>query len=148
MEAVFGLVGAGQSLHAIGRALEKDHRVIRFLLARRGGIAVTVRRLSGRTLTLAERKDISRGIASGWSIQAIAKGLQRAFSTVSRANEADRQAWESALRPKPCRLATHRKLQEIVASRLVQDRSPKQISNRTRTFGQGKWGPFLRPRKE
>jgi IS30 family transposase len=64
------------------------------------------------TLTLAEREDISRGIASGSSIREIAKGLQRAASTVSRevarhggrplhrANEADHQAWESALRPK------------------------------------------------
>jgi IS30 family transposase len=45
-----------------------------------------------------------------------------------RASEADSQAWESALRPKPCRLATHRKLQEIVASKLLQDWSPEQIS--------------------
>ena len=36
------------------------------------------------TLTLAEREDISRGIASGSSIRDIAKGLQRAVSTVSR----------------------------------------------------------------
>jgi IS30 family transposase len=45
-----------------------------------------------------------------------------------RANEADQQAWASALRPKPCRLATHRKLQAIVASKLIQDWSPQQIS--------------------
>jgi len=45
-----------------------------------------------------------------------------------RANEADQQAWDSALRPKVCLLATHRKLQEIVASKLMQDWSPQQIS--------------------
>jgi IS30 family transposase len=45
-----------------------------------------------------------------------------------RANEADQQTWASALRPKPCRLATHRKLQAIVASKLIQDWSPQQIS--------------------
>jgi len=39
---------AGQSLHAIGRALGKDHRVIRFLLARHGGIAPVTRRRSRR----------------------------------------------------------------------------------------------------
>src|SRR5215468_7041077 len=33
---------AGQTLHAIGRWLGKDHRVIRFLLARHGGIAPPV----------------------------------------------------------------------------------------------------------
>ena len=52
---------AGQSLNAIGRALGKDHVVIRFLLARHGGIAPPARRRSRRVLTLAEREDISRG---------------------------------------------------------------------------------------
>src|SRR5690348_15383238 len=75
---------AGQSLHEIGRALGKDHVVIQFLLARHGGIAPPARRRSPVTLTLAEREDISRGIACGWSIRDIAKGLRRATSTVSR----------------------------------------------------------------
>ena len=44
-----------------------------------------------------------------------------------RANEADQQAWESALRPKPCLLATHTTLREIVASKLMQDWSPEQF---------------------
>jgi len=130
----------GESLHAIGRALGKDHVVIRFLLKRHGGIAPAVRRRSPIALTLAEREDISRGIASGSSLRVIAQGLRRACSTVSRevarhggraqyrASEADQQAWESALRPKPCRLATHSKLQELVASKLMQDWSPEQIS--------------------
>ncbi len=131
---------AGQSLHAIGRVLGKDHRVIRFLLARHGGIAPTARHRSQQVLTLAEREDISRGIAGGCSMRVIAQRLSRACSTVSRevarhggraqyrANQADQQAWESALRPKPCRLATHCKLQQIVASKLMQDWSPQQIS--------------------
>jgi hypothetical protein len=62
---------AGQSLHEIGRALGKDHVVIQFLLARHGGIAPPVRRRSRRVLTLAEREDISRGIASGCSMRVI-----------------------------------------------------------------------------
>ncbi len=131
---------AGQSLHAIGRALGKDQHVIHFLLARHGGIAPAARRRSRRVLTLAEREDISRGIAGGGSLRQIAKRLSRAASTISRevarhggrapyrANQADQQAWESALRPKPCVLATNRKLQEIVASKLMQDWSPQQIS--------------------
>jgi len=131
---------AGQSLNEIGRALGKDHVVIRFLLARHGGIAPPVRRRSPVALTLAEREDISRGIASGCSVRVIAQRLGRAPSTLSRevarhggralyrANEADQQAWNSALRPKRCLLATQRKLQEIVASKLLQDWSPEQIS--------------------
>src|SRR5580765_5404226 len=131
---------AGQSLNAIGRALGKDKQVIHFLLARHGGIAPPVRRRSGRALTLAEREDISRGIASGCSMRIIAQGLRRAASTVSReiarhggraqyrANEANQQAWDSALRPKPSLLATHSKLQRIVAGKLMQEWSPEQIS--------------------
>src|SRR5262245_47224676 len=129
---------AGQSLNAIGQALGMNHVVIRFRLARHGGITPPARRRSRRVLTLAEREDISRGIASGCSMRVIAQGLSRALSTVSReiarhggraqyrANEADQQAWASALRPRPCLLATHSKLQEIVAGKLMQDWSPQQ----------------------
>jgi len=53
---------------------------------------------------------------------------RRGAPPLYRANEADQQAWDSALRPKVCLLATHRKLQEIVASKLMQDWSPQQIS--------------------
>jgi Helix-turn-helix domain len=75
---------AGESLHEIGRAFGKGHGSIRFLLTQRGGIVPAARRRSLRTLTLAEREDISRGIASGSSIREIAKGLLRPVSTVSR----------------------------------------------------------------
>jgi IS30 family transposase len=131
---------AGQSLHQIGRAFGKSHVSIHFLLSRHGGIVPVARRRSLLTLTLAEREDISRGIACGWSIREIAKRLERAASTVSRevarhggrpeyrASEADHQAWESALRPKACLLAIHVKLQRIVASKLILDWSPEQIS--------------------
>src|ERR1700758_1006692 len=131
---------AGQSLNAIGRALGKDKQVIHFLLARHGGIAPPVRRRSRRALTLAEREDISRGIASGCSMRVIAQHLSRASSTVSRevarhggraqyrAHAADSKTWQSALRPKVCRLALHEKLRTLVASKLMQDWSPEQIS--------------------
>jgi IS30 family transposase len=142
---------AGESLHDIGRAFGKGHGSIRFLLTQRGGIVPAARRRSLRTLTLAEREDISRGIASGLSIREIANGLQRAVSTVSRevarhggrplyrAREADRQAWESALRPKVCLLAIDEKLRTIVASKLILDWSPEQIS---------KWLKVSYPRNE
>ena len=131
---------AGESLHDIGRAFGKGHGSIRLLLTQRGGIVPAARRRSPRTLTLAEREDISRGIASGSSIREIASGLQRPVSTVSRevsrhggrplyrANAADHQAWESALRPKVCLLANHETLRTIVASKLILDWSPEQIS--------------------
>src|SRR3984957_9912533 len=117
---------AGQSLHEIGRVFDKPHSSIRCLLLPRGGIPPTARRRSPLTLTLAEREDISRGIASGSPLREIARGLDRATSTVSReisrhggravyrAHEADNQAWDSALRPKLCLLGVNRKLRDIV----------------------------------
>jgi IS30 family transposase len=136
---------AGQSLHAIGRVFGKPHTSIRHLLLPRGGIAPAVRRRSRLALTLAEREEISRGIASGWSMREIARCLDRATSSVSReiirhggrpayrAHEADDQAWESALRPKKCLLALHRKLREVVASKLILEWSPEQVSGWLKT---------------
>ena len=136
---------AGESLHEIGRACGKPHNCIRCVLLPRGGIARAARRRSGRVLTLDEREDISRGVASGSSIRAIASGLGRAASTVSRevtrhggrsayrALDADKQAWKSALRAKRCLLAGNRKLREIVADKLVLDWSPEQISGWLKT---------------
>ena len=131
---------AGESLHDIGRAFGKEHSCIRSVLLPRGGIAPATRRRSCLALNLAEREDISRGIASGSSIREIARAMKRAASTVSRevirhggrpayrAQDADRQAWVSALRPKRCLLAVNRKLRDIVASKLILDWSPEQIS--------------------
>src|SRR5579864_4243338 len=105
---------AGQSLHAIGRAFGKPHNSIHCFLSHHGGIVPAARRRAVLALTVVEREDISRGLASGSSIRDIAKGLERAASTVSRevarhggrpeyrANDADQRAWDSALRPKRC----------------------------------------------
>ena len=76
-------------------------------------------------------------------MRTIAKG-ERAASTVSREvarhggrlgieRQADGPAWESALRPKKCLLALHLKLRELVASKLILDWSPKQISGWLKT---------------
>src|SRR6266851_8177658 len=131
---------AGQSLHAIGRAFGKEHSSIRCLVSRHGGFVPAVRRRSLLALTLREREEISRGIASGSSIREIAKCLDRTVSTVSRevarhggrsvyrTNQADGEAWESALRPKRCLLSINVTLQKMVASKLILDWSPEQIS--------------------
>jgi IS30 family transposase len=46
----------------------------------------------------------------------------------SRANEADSEAWDSAWRPKRRLLSIQVKLRKIVASKLILDWSPEQIS--------------------
>jgi IS30 family transposase len=135
----------GQSQHEIGRAFGRPHPTIRKILLPCGGIAPGVRRRSRLSLTLAEREDISRGIASDSSIREIARLLKRSASTVSRevarhggrpayrAHDADRRAWVSALRPKRCLLAGNRRLREVVASKLILDWSPEQISGWLKT---------------
>src|SRR3984957_10943879 len=130
---------AGESLHAIGRAIGKEHVVVHFLLKRHGGIAPPVRRRSPTALTAQGTgrylsRDCQRLLDARHrptpesSLLHGKPGSSPPWRAQYRANEADQQAWESALRPKPCLLATHDKLQGIVASKLVQDWSPQQIS--------------------
>src|SRR5499425_2032391 len=131
---------SGQCASDIARALERTKGAIHHVLAFTGGIAPPVRRRGSVALMLDEREEISRGIAAGRSIRGIAAGLGRSPSTVSRevarhggrssyrATEADARAWERALRPKVCRLASHSKLRWRVAEKLALDWSPEQIS--------------------
>src|ERR1700689_3793464 len=136
---------AGQSLHEIGRAFGKEHSCIRSVLLPRGGVRPAAPRPALLSLTLAGGGGIFPGISSNSSIREIARRMNRAASTVSRevrrhgdrpayrAHDADRQAWASALRPKRCLLAMNRKLRNIVASKLILDWSPEQISGWLRT---------------
>lgn len=130
----------GQTLSEIGRALGKHAGSILGVLSLNGGILPTERRRSRLALTLLEREEISRGIASGHSIRQITAAIGRTPSTVSReirrhggkrkyrAADADRAAWELSRRPKLCRLATNVKLQRIVAEKLTLDWSPEQVA--------------------
>ena len=130
----------GQSLSDIGRALGKQAGSIHGVVSSNGGIPPASRRRSRWALTLAEREEISRGIAAEMSIRQIAARMGRAPSTLSReigrhggrdqyrALVADAEAWDWARRPKRCRLAIHAKLQRIVAKKLHLDWSPQQIA--------------------
>jgi transposase, IS30 family len=130
----------GQSLSEIGSALGKHAASIFGVVARSGGIAPATRRRSRLALTMSEREEISRGIATGASIRQIALVIQRSPSTVSReitrhggpakyrATEAESRAWDQARRPKLCLLTRHSRLQRVVADRLQLDWSPQQIS--------------------
>ncbi len=131
---------SGQSLSDIGRALGKHAGAIHGVVSSNGGIIPAVRRRSRWALTLSEREEISRGIATDSSILQIAAMMDRPPSTVSReierhggrntyrASAAEAQAWDQARRPKPCRLATHDRLRRIVAHKLKLDWSPEQIA--------------------
>src|ERR1700730_3378525 len=75
---------AGESINGIGRVLGRGGPAIFGVLRRTGGIAPLERRRSSRVLSLIEREEVSRGIAAGYTIRAIAKELSRAPSTVSQ----------------------------------------------------------------
>src|SRR5437763_15987216 len=82
---IWGRWKAGQSMHEIGRAYGRPHPTIRKLVLPRGGIAPIARRRSRPALTLAEREDISRGIAAAASIREIVRGLSTATQTDNQA---------------------------------------------------------------
>lgn len=131
---------AGQTLSNIGLALGKAPGSVFGFLAAKGGIAPPARRRSEQVLSGAEREEISRQLCAGSSLRKIARRLKRAPSTISRevernggrdayrAGDADARAWEFARRPKACKLAEHKPLQEWVAKKLQLDWSPEQIS--------------------
>lgn len=131
---------AGESATDIARALEKKSGSIHMVLRATGGIAPPPRRRSMRSLSLAEREEISRGLAAGESMRSIASRLGRSASTVCRevnrhggggnyrATKADERAWERARRPKRCLLSVNRRLRDVVAEKLGEDWSPQQIS--------------------
>ena len=120
----------GESLQQIARLFDRNHSSIQRILAETGGISPVPRRRSSLALTLAEREEISRALASGRSIRSIAALLERAPSTISReiqrnggqgcyrASLADQDAWDRARRPKTCKLAENRTLARIVAAKL------------------------------
>ena len=130
----------GERLKSIGRALGKSSSSIWSHLTPHGGIRPRPRSRSRLALTVAEREEISRGIAVGESMRSIALTLDRSPSTVSReikrnggrrryrATLAEKRALKSALRPKPCKLAIHEPLRDIVVEKLQLEWSPEQIA--------------------
>ena len=130
----------GRSLTDIAIGFGKAPASIYGILLANGGFVPPLRSRSDRALTLADREEISRGLASGQSLRQIARRLERPPSTISReverhggrahyrASDADERAWDSARRPKACRLATNPRLRRLVASKLALQWSPEQIA--------------------
>ena len=130
----------GESLESIARLFDRHHPSIERIIREHGGIRPPERRRSSSALTLEEREEISRGIATGHSLRSIAASLGRDPSTICReiqrnggqrgyrANRADQAAWDRAHRPKSCKLVENRALARIVASKLQLEWSPVQIA--------------------
>lgn len=130
----------GESLHSIAKLFDRGHGSIAGIISRTGGIRPPKRIRSSIALTLSEREEISRGLATGQSLRAIAVLLNRSPSTISReinrnggydryrATQADQSAWDRAKRPKRCKLACHQSLSQTVAVKLKLNWSPQQIA--------------------
>ena len=130
----------GESLHQIAQLFDRHHSSVRGILAASVGIRPRPRCRAPRTLTLAEREEISRGLVAWQSIRSIATSLGRSASTISRevrrnegpegyrATQADQAAWDRARRPKTCKLMRHRTLARHVAGKLQRRWSPEQIA--------------------
>src|SRR5215469_12245920 len=143
---------AGETVAEIARVMGK-HQLVLFRVVRPyGGIAPAQRCRSRLALTLSEREEISRGLCARRSIRQIARVIGRSPSSVSReiarntphwwqyrAHTADQRAWDRALRPKPCHLARHRQLAQLVAQKLRLQWSPQQVAGwLAREFGDAK----------
>jgi IS30 family transposase len=137
----------GESLKSIGRAFNRGSSSIYGVLSRSGGIRPPTRSRSCLALSLAEREEISRGVASDLSLRAIALQLGRAPSTISRevkrhggrdhyrASDAEQLTWDRAHRPKRCKLADSPFLRRTISAKLRRGWAPQQIAGwLTRTY--------------
>ena len=137
---MWDLYNRGESLHTIASLFNRHHPSISRIIGLSGGIRPAERKRRDNHLTLEEREEISRSIAIGLSVRSIAQALNRSPSTVSReiernggrlkyrASLADTRAWESAKRPKACKLLLDRMLSLTVARKLKKGWSPQQIA--------------------
>ena len=129
----------GESLRLIARRLGKRGPSVRAFVLQTGGVQRHPPRRAQRCLSMAEREEISRGVAAGEPCRQIAARLGRAPSTVSRelarnggricyrAQAADAAAFRRAQRPKPAKLALEPGLRAVVEAKLAVRWSPQQI---------------------
>jgi IS30 family transposase len=141
---VWAQYSAGQLPAEIGRSMGWPPDAIYSMIYKAGGIRPAPRIRSSIQLSLAEREEISRGLAAGISCRSIATSLGRAPSTISReinrnggpagyrAVAADGAASKASTRPKVCKLAAHPELAAVIAKRLKKRWSPQQIAGSLR----------------
>jgi IS30 family transposase len=127
-------------MRSIGQMFNRNSSSIYPLLSRTGGIRPPVRKRSRLALTLVEREEISRGLATERSLRSIARTLRRSASTISRevhrnggrdayrAACSDRRAWDCARRPKSCKLSFNKPLCQLITRKLRLKWSPQQIA--------------------
>jgi len=139
-ETLWDLWHGGFSHYKISEAVGISAPSVFLYLEKYGGYRPRPRVRRPNALSVGEREEISRGLASGLSIRSIAARLARSPSTISRevsrnggrrqyrAARAEQRAWSSARRYKACLLKRNRRLRRRVIAKLQLDWSPRQIS--------------------
>ena len=134
------LSALGSTTRLIAMEIGRGHNVVAKHLRLMRRPPARERARSALRLSLTEREEISRGLAGGESLRAIARRLGRASSTISRevtanggrrryrACSADRTAIRKMRRPKPSKLAVCARLRTVVEAKLLEYWSPQQIS--------------------
>ena len=140
MAEVWARRAAGETGTRIARHMDRYTSSIRDYIHEAGGIRPRPRKRSRIALSLAEREEISRGLAAANSLRAIAVRIGRSPSTVSRevarnhgrlsyrAGSAEQAALSRSRRPKPAKLRISEPLQVEVIAGLEANWSPEQIS--------------------
>jgi len=112
MDEIWVRLRAGHAAKPTARQLGISTSTVSTYLLGCGGIRPAPRRRAPRRLSAQEREEISRGLAAGMSLLAIAAQVGRAPSTISRevatnggphrnrAGRADQMAWARATRPR------------------------------------------------
>jgi transposase, IS30 family len=139
-DEIVRLSAMGLPSRLIGQQIGRHHRTVWGHLQKLRRPTPPERIRSPLRLSLREREEISRGLASGESRRSIARRLSRAPSTISRevarngdarryrACTADRAALVRARRPKVAKLAACPRLRAVVEAKLELRWSPQQIS--------------------
>jgi IS30 family transposase len=138
------LRAAGRSVAEVVTETGRSRATVDRVIAAAGGLPP---RRTGRApgaLSGAEREEISRGLVAGRSFRAIARGLSREPSTISREVNAnggrddyrawagERRAFDQAGRPKTAKLDSKPELKAVVEDWLRLRWSPRQIARRLR----------------
>jgi DNA-binding CsgD family transcriptional regulator len=130
----------GQTLTEIGEALGEQPGSVFGTICASCGYPPRERTRPERHLTRSDWEEITRSLAAGDSLRAVASRLRRSPSTVGRqvsrngrrerhrSEDSDDVAWRRARRPKACVPAERPRLWAEVAQKLSEDWSPQQIS--------------------
>jgi IS30 family transposase len=139
-QAIARLSASGLPSRLIGKELGRAHRTVWNYIRQLRRPPVPGPKRSPLRLSLQEREEISRGLAGGESLRAIAQRLGRASSTIVRevsanggrrryrACTAEKAAGQRMRRPKPSKLVSCPRLRAAVEGKLERRWSPQQIS--------------------